>query len=237
MRPLYLPPSSHDIVPKKPWRFWSALSVIALGLTWGIASFAGSQDYLSPDPMEDKYSKAVRAEFARCRIEKSPVSQFLCSCRVLEKQCEAPRRLEHGDWYTVEFWPSDDEDEREVQFILLMNYDILGDFAPINKGIVLTCMQGISEINVFVGEDVNPDVSPVITIGKTKFEGSYVKQGSAYILAFADDAKVYSALDDGKEMLIAYIDMEENERELEFDTFGFDNVSKGWESLCTNPSS
>lgn len=237
MRPLYLSQSSHDTPPKKPWRFWSALSLIALGLSWGITSLAGPQGHISPDPMEDKHSKAVRAEYAKCRKEKNPMSQFFCSCRVLEKQCEAPRRLEHGDWYTVEFWPSDDEAEREVQFILMMDYDILGDFTPIDKGIVLTCMRGVSDINVFAGEHVNPDVEPVVTIGEVTFKGAFAEEGGAYILGFADNAKVYAALDKGKEMLISYSDMEEKTRNLEFDTFGFDNVSKGWEKLCTSPSS
>jgi len=237
MRPLFLPQSGHETATKKPWRFWSALSVIALGLSWGVASFAGPQSYEQPDPMEDKYSKAIRAEYAKCRKEQNPMSQFFCTCRVLEKQCEVPRRLEHGEWYTVEFWPSDDEAEREVQFILMMDYDILGDFTPIDKGIVLTCMAGVSDINVFVGEHVNPDVPPVVTIEDNTFKGSFAQEGGAYILGFENNAKVYGAIGQSKEMLVTYTDMEENERKLEFDTFGFDNVSKGWEKLCTSPLS
>lgn len=237
MRPLFLPQSVPEKASKKAWRFWSALSVVAFGLSWGITSLAGPQGQASKDPMEDKYSKTIRAEFAQCRRENNPMSQFFCTCRVLNKQCEAPRRLEHGDWYTVEFWPSDDETEREVQFILMMDYDILGDFAPIDKGIVLTCMAGVSEINVFVGEHVNPDVKPVVTIEEKTYSGTFVPEGGAYILAFDDNAKVYAALDKGKEMLVSYKDMEEKVRRLEFDTFGFDNVSKGWEKLCTSPSS
>ena len=237
MRSIYLSQCSYDATSKKSWRFWDGLSVIALALSWGIASLAGPQGHVSPDPMEDKYSKAIRAEFAECRKEKNPMSQYFCTCRVLEKQCEVPRRLEHGDWYTVEFWPTDDEAEREVQFVLMMDYDILGDFAPIDKGIVLTCMRGVSDINVFLGEHVNPDVEPTIIVGETKFKGTFVEEGGAYILGVTDNVKIFAALDKGKEMLISYSDMEENERNLEFDTFGFDNVSKGWEKLCISPSS
>lgn len=237
MRPLFLSHSSHDETPKRPWRFWSGISVIALGLSWGIASFAGPQSDLTPDPMEDKYSKTIRAEYAKCREEKNPMSQYFCTCRVLEKQCEVPRRLEHGNWYTVEFWPSNDEAEREVQFILMMEYDVLGDFTPIDKGIVLTCMTGLSDINIFVGEHVNPDVKPHVTIGTDTFKGSFVQEGEAYILGFENNAKLYGAIGKGSEMLVTYTDMEETERKLEFDTYGFDNVSKGWEKLCTSPTS
>jgi len=237
MRPLFLPQSRHDKKAKKTWRFWSAFSTIALGLSLGIASLAGPQGYEPPDPMEDKYSKTIRAEFAKCRKENNPMSQFFCSCRVLEKQCEVPRRLEHGDWYTVEFWPSDDVAEREVQFILMMDYDILGDFTPIDKGIVLTCMRGVSDIHVFVGEHVNPDVEPVVLIADEEFKGKFVQEGGAYILEFKNTAKVFSAIGKDTEMLVTYSDMEETERRLEFDTFGFDNVSKGWEKLCSSPTS
>jgi len=103
------------------------------------------------DPMQDKYSQEVRDAFARCREEKNPMTQSFCNCRVLEQQCETPRRLEHGDWHTVEYWPSDVEAEREVQFVLFMDYDILGEFAPIDTGLVMICMRGQSEVNVFIG--------------------------------------------------------------------------------------
>lgn len=237
MRPLYLQRSSHDKLPKKPWRFWSGLTFLALGLYCSVAALAGPQDIHSPDPMQDKYSQRIRADYAKCRKETNPMSQFFCTCRVLEKQCKVPRRLEHGDWYTVEFWPSDDESQREVQFILLMDYDIFGDFAPIDQGIVLTCLSGASDINIFIGEAVNPDIKPVVAIQKDRFEASFVQEGGAYILEFENDAKVYSALGQNKDILISYTDMEENKRNLEFETFGFENVSKGWEKLCTSPSS
>lgn len=236
MRPLYLQQSSHDRRPKKPWRFWGGLSLLALGLSCSIAALAGPQDTRYPDPMQDKYSQKIRADYAKCRKEKNPMSQFFCTCRVLEKQCEVPRRLEHGDWYTVEFWPSDDEAEREVQFILLMDYDIIGDFAPMDQGIVLTCMSGVSEINIFVGETVNPDVPPLVTTEEERFDASFVKEGGAYILELKDDAKLYGALSKNKDILVSYTDMEDNKQNLEFETFGFETVSKGWEKLCTSPS-
>ncbi len=237
MRPVFLQSAAKDKPAAKPWRFWSAFSAAVLAISWGVVSLAGSQNLEQPDPMHDQYSQAVRAEYAQCRKEKSPLSQYFCTCRVLEKQCEAPRRLEHGDWYTVEFWPSNDEDEREVQFILMMDYDILGDFAPFDNGIVLTCMAGGSDLNVFMGRDVDPDVEPVVTIGETDFNGSFIREDDAYILEFENNDKVFSVMTGGTKMTISYRDIEEKEREIEFDTFGFDNVSRGWEKLCSSPTS
>jgi len=237
MRPLFLPQSAQEKTRKKAWRFWSGLSVIALGLSWGIASFATLKNDTNSDPMEDKYSKAIRAEYAKCRTENNPMAQFFCTCRILEKQCDAPRRLEHGDWNTVEYWPSDDKLEREVQFILFADYDILGDFAPINKGIVVTCFAGFSDFNVFIGENVNPDKIPDVMIDSQLHQASFENQDGSWILGFKKSDQAYRALRDSKEMSIIFTDMENDEKTLEFDTFGFDNVSKGWEKLCMDPSS
>jgi len=235
MRPLYLPNTAQNKSRFKRQRYLGAISLITFGLTMAIAGFAGTQERQTLDPMEDKYSLEIRNEYAQCRKEKNPMAQYFCTCRVLEKQCEAPRRIDHGDWNTVEFWPSDDARDREVQFILFMAYDILGDFSPINKGVVMTCMAGVSEVNVFVGENVDPDITPTVTINDVGYTAAFENEDGSYILGFEETSKIYRALGSGKEMLITYTDMEETERNLTFDTFGFDNVSQGWETLCTSP--
>lgn len=233
---LYAHPSRRISAPSKSRRLCGVAGLV-LSLTFSSACSASPQDEHSENPMQDKYSQLIRAEYAKCREEKNPMSQFFCSCRLLEQQCEAPRRPEHGDWNTVEFWPSNDESQREVQFILFMDYDILGDFSPMNKGVVLTCMAGISELTVFVGDNVNPDVRPFVTIHETEVQASFVNEEGAYMLEFGNTPKVYSALETGEEMLISYTDMEDIPRSLEFNTYGFASVSKGWETLCTGKPS
>lgn len=235
MRLLYLPDTSNDPT-LRPWRFWSGFSAIILIFALTVIAIADPQTPNS-DPMEDKYSQKVREEYAKCRKEKNPMSQFFCTCRVLDKQCEAPRRLEHGYWNTVEYWPSDDEAEREVQFVLLADYDILGDFSPVNKGIVVTCIAGVSNFNIFVGGNVDPDKSPLVMIDTEMHEASFENEDGSWILDFEKSEKAFKALRSSKEMAVNFIDMDNDDKSLEFDTFGFDNVSKGWEKLCMSVSS
>ncbi|MEP3655645.1 MAG: hypothetical protein ABJO36_12180 [Litorimonas sp.] len=211
------------------------VGLLLLILAIWITASAQAQISSAEKPMESKYSKSIRLEFAKCREKKDLVSQYLCNCEVLAKQCEAPRSLEHGDWNTVEFWPSNNPSEREVQFILFAELDLFGDFAPLNKGIVMTCMAGISEINVFVGNNVNPDVDSTFFLGEKSASVAFDLEDN--IFTFEEPSVVYDAFQRGEDVSITYTDTEENERVLEFETYGFDTVSKGWEELCRKASS
>ena len=110
--------------------FFSVATIICIL----VPNLALAQAKSSNGPMEDEYSQTIRAEYAKCRDLNNSLSRFLCSCRVAAMQCDSPRRLEHGDWSTIEYWPSTEESEREVQFILLMKYDLLGDFDSRKRG-------------------------------------------------------------------------------------------------------
>jgi len=211
------------------------ISVSLMTLLLGFGASAQEQTYHQEDPMESRYSKTIRAEYTKCREKKDPTTQFFCTCKLLEEQCAAPRRLEHGNWNTVEFWPSNDPSEREVQFILFPDFDFLGDFAPINKGIIMTCMGGVSEVNIFVGDNVDSNVEPEFYIGETAAKARFIKEDKLF--TFDEPEAVYAAFEKGEDVMISYTDLEDIERVLEFDTYGFDHVSKGWEKLCKEKSS
>jgi|GEM_PF-6945938 len=219
------------------WRlFWIGLAITVAAL---IINFPA---YTAPpasdlDPMQDKTSLEVRDAFAKCREVENPMSQFFCNCRILEKQCEAPRRAEHGQWNTVEYWPTNNEADREVQFILFMNDDLLSALSPVDTGLVMTCLGGISDLNVFVGQDVDPDTKPLAMIGEETFKGAFKEDNGDWILGFEDNDKIYRALSKGRTMDLTYRNMENAERSLEFTITGFGNVTKGWEPLCVRPSS
>lgn len=213
----------------------SAHTLIAL-ICLSASQFAEAQTQLPEDPMEDKYSQAIRAEYSKCRELTNALSRFLCSCRLLAVQCDAPRKLEHGDWNTIEFWPSKDAKDREVQFILLMNYDILGDFNPLNEGVVLTCREDFTGLDIFLGSDLNPDIKPVVTIGKKTYESDLRKDEDAYILNFKYEEKLFAALKRDLEITVKYSDSSKAKHSIMFDTFGFSQVTNGWEKLCALPS-
>ena len=190
------------------------------------------------DPMEDKLSQAVRAEYAKCRDLDNPLSRFLCSCRVAAMQCDSPRRLEHRDWSTIEFWPSNDESEREVQFILLMEYDLLGDFDPKNKGIVLTCRKGTAELEIYLGSDLTKtDDMPKVSIGNKSHRPILNEEEGVFFLSFPKTKDVFQILNQEPDIKVNYADKAEAKRKLIFDTYGFSNVTEGWEKLCTPASS
>jgi len=189
------------------------------------------------DPMQDKYSQEVRDAFAKCREEKNPMTQFFCNCRVLEQQCETPRRLEHGDWYTVEYWPSDDEAEREVQFVLFMDYDTLGEFAPIDTGLVMICMRGQSEVNVFIGENIDPFMAPELSVDDINIRSRFSEELGSVIVNFENAKEAFYTLSEGQTLRVVYDDLEGEHHEAEFELFGFDQVSQGWDSLCFSPES
>jgi len=214
---------------------WSFLGIFIILLCLWIVSFANAQEQYPEDPMESETSQLVRAKFAVCREEKDLALRYLCTCKVLEEQCISPRKLTDGDWKTVEFWPSENPAEREVQFILFADIDALGEFAPINKGLVVTCMAGIAEINIFVGEDVDESDNPVVYLGDKASETSFDREDNLF--TFTNVAEIYGAILMGDTLRLTYSDNEKIERELYFDTFGFDNVSKGWGKLCKETSS
>jgi len=189
------------------------------------------------DPMQDKYSKEIRAEYSKCRDLISPISQFFCACRVLEKQCEGPRKLDHGNWNIVEFWPSDEEAEREVQFVLFLEYNLLGSFDVLGSGAVMTCIRGHSEFTVFLGYEVDPTVPAQVRIGDVSYHGVFDQEGGDVILTFEDTAKIYKALEESDVMIVTYTDLEKGRQTTEFDIFGFKAVTQGWEKLCTSPTS
>ena len=216
-------------------RVEAPIGLLILMISLWVTSSALSQDYQPIEPMESRYSKAIRAEYAKCREKQDVTTQFFCMCKLLEEQCSAPRRLEHGDWNTVEFWPSDNPNEREVQFILFAEIDFMEGFSPINKGLVMTCIAGISEINIFVGENVDPSTDPVLYVGDDFVKVSFDVENK--MLAFDDPATISTAFERRADVSITYTDLEDVERVLNFETYGFENVSKGWEKLCQKPSS
>ena len=184
-------------------------------------------------PMEDQYALSIREEYAECRRNNNPMAKFFCNCRILEKQCKGPRKLQHGDWNTVEFWPSDDPAEREVQFILFLSYDILGDLAPLDTGVVMTCVNGISELNAFVGNDIDAESKPVVNIDNVKFEATLDIAGDDHVLGFVDNRKAYKAMRKSHRLTVSFFEIGGTEKNLEFDTLGFDEAAKGWETLCS----
>jgi len=219
------------------WRLaWISLVLILAALAVNVAAYA-SPPGSNGDPMQDEQSREIRDDFAKCREVDNPMSQFFCNCRVLEKQCEAPRHTEHGQWNTVEYWPTENEADREVQFILFMNYDILGGFSPVDTGLVLTCLGGNSDFNIFVGEDVDPDSKPRVEIGDDIFDAGFEHVEGDWIVGFEDNPQIFKALSESDEMGVTYRDLEDNERSLEFATAGFNAVTKGWEPVCERPSS
>lgn len=201
------------------------------------SSLAQSSSRKTADPTQDKYSQAVREAFSKCRAETSPMTQFFCTCRVLESQCEAPRRLEHGDWNTVEYWPSNNEADREVQFVLFVDYDILGEFAPLDTGLVLTCMGGVFDFNVFLGDNVYFETAPIAMIGNVKIDSEYDVETGSLMLKFKSGRDGFDVISNNDNLYISYIDLEDKEHSFEFDVYGFDEVSKGWETLCFSSES
>lgn len=230
-----------DILPKAKKlvdnrdKVLALIGLLVLALSLWIAASAQSQDLQTEDPMESRYSQAIRAEYAKCRGMQDATTQFFCTCKLMEEQCESPRGLGHGDWNTVEFWPSNDPAEREVQFVLFSEFDFMGDFAPINKGLIMTCMAGISEINIFVGDNVDPHLDPVFYLGDELAKASYDTENKMF--TFDDPSSIYAALIRGEDVSITYNDLEDEERVLDFETYGFDNASKGWEKLCREKAS
>lgn len=202
--------------------------ILLVNLVFAIIANSQKED----NPMESAYSIEIRKEYEKCRELDSPVAQYLCSCRILEQQCEAPRKDIHGNWNTVEYWPSNDPAEREVQFILFMSYDSLGDFRPNGYGVVYTCMGGESELNVFLGNDVDETVSPLIFIGDEEIEGFIFEDQENYMVEFSDTKKIFNTLANSKEISVTFEDFEGNENFLEFDSAGFVNAAKGWERVC-----
>jgi len=184
------------------------------------------------NPMESRYSQEIREEYRACRELESPVAQYLCTCRVLEKQCQVPRKDVDGNWNTVEFWPSDDPADREVQFILFMSYDTLGDFRPDAFGVVYTCMAGEADLHVFLGDDVDESATPVVSIGDQEVEGEIFEDEDRFLIEFFNATRVFSALKKSEKISVMFEDLEGNENFLEFDSKGFANVSKGWEPVC-----
>lgn len=198
-----------------------------------IPAFTSAQQDNFQDPMEDAYSQEIRQAYAECRQKGNPIAQFFCNCRVLEKQCEAPRKLEHGDWNTVEYWPSSDPAKREVQFVLMLSYDIIGDLAPADTGIVVTCMAGVSELHAFVGDDISPEDPFTVHIDNKPVSAAFEEIEDNYLISFQNNRAAYNALRKSDRLTVSFISGEGETSELEFDTFGFDQVSKGWDKLCS----
>ena len=211
---------------------WIVLGVTVLVFVMVMDAFA--QDH---DPMNDKYSMDARAQFAECRALNSPIAEFLCNCRTVEQQCEAARHPQHGAWKTVEYWPSDDEADREVQFLLFMDYDILGGFDVLNTGLVMTCMQGVSDFNVFVGQFIDPESPPFVSIAGEKFEAKFLQHDEQWYVNMPKTKAVYSALQNARFMTVDFTDFEETAVSLEFETEGFTQVTLGWEKVCHGTSS
>ena len=209
-------------------------------LTFLVALMAGAQSCSQEaqrnniDPMEDSYSQAVRDEYTKCREESSPFTQFFCACRVLEEQCDAPRRLEHGNWKTVEFWPSKDEAEREVHFVMSIGSDLFGDFDNSTTGLVMTCLKGTSELTAYIEEGIDQNVPPVARFGEELFAAYYKDEGGDLIVNFEDPKAVFERLNYIPVVSISYSDSGGAEHTVEFETYGFDVVTQGWESLCAN---
>jgi len=222
-------------------RFLKTRSLFLTSLSAACLLLAGTQaqaqDRYPADPMQSKYSQEIRKAFAECRAENSPLSQYFCTCRVIEKQCEGPHRLEHGNWNTVEFWPSDNESEREVQFILFLDYEAMDDFAPLESGLVTTCVQGNSEVNLFIGNDVDTEVAPTIWMDHKIISSEMANDDGSLVISFPDENKMFEMLRTGRVLRAEYQDIEGVEKQAEFDLFGFDEVSRGWDKLCTTPDS
>jgi len=197
---------------------------------------AQTANKLEENPMESRYSKEIRAEYKACRELESPVAQYLCTCRVLEKQCRVPRKDLHGNWNTVEYWPTDDPSDREVQFILFMSYDALGDFRPDAYGVIYTCMAGEAALHIFLGNDVDESTAPLVTIGDQEIEGAIIEDEESFLVEFFNTTEVFSALKKSEKISVAFEDFDGNENFLEFDSRRFANVSKGWEPVCSAKS-
>lgn len=214
-------------------RVRQTLCGVALSAVFSSLCLASPPDPAPADPMHGDYSESVRKEYAKCRQGENMTSAFFCACELLEAQCTGPRRPEHKGWNTVEFWPSDNEAEREVHFMLFVDYDFLGEFAPLNTAIVFTCMAGTSDLNVFLGQNVEQNIKPIVTTDHAEYQASFEDDDGDAILRFDDMPEAQAALMRGGAMSVSYMDTEENERNLEFNTSGFSHVTQGWESLCT----
>lgn len=235
MRPVFLSRYARIKTPK-PLSFKSRLIglVSALGL---VSLLATTLSVAAADPMQDQTSLIIREQFAQCRDMGSEIEQYYCTCSVLEKQCEAPRKLEHGDWNTVEYWPSNDEADREVQFVLFASYDMLGEAIPVNSGMVMTCMAGNSDLKIFVGNDINESVAPVIDIDGQSFEADYYTEDGEYLLGMQNTDTIYDAMKASKRLGVVFQKSDGTDVIAEFQTFGFEAVTLGWQNLCFSESS
>jgi len=228
--------AKHFSLISKRRLFLAFLFLLLANLAFAILANAQTLDMSNENPMESKYSQEIRNEYKACRELESPVAQYLCTCRVLEKQCRVPRKDLHGNWNTVEYWPTEDPADREVQFILLMKYDSLGDFSPDAFGVVYTCMAGEADLHVFLGDDVDQSISPIVFIGDDEVEGEILEDDGRFLIEFFNKTRVFNTLETSKNISVIFEDFDGNENFLEFDSRGFANVSKGWEPVCSAKS-
>ncbi len=220
--------AKHSELFSKRRLFLAFLFLLLVNLMMVFAANAQTDE----NPMESQYSQDIRNEYKACRALDSPVAQYLCACRVLEKQCAVPRKDIHGFWNTVEYWPTDDPADREVQFILFMEYDSLGDFRPDAYGVVYSCMAGEADLHIFLGDDVDESISPIVLMGDTELDGEILEDEDHFLIEFFNTTRVFNTLKQSDKITVVFEDLEGNENYLEFNSQGFANASKGWEPVC-----
>jgi len=119
-----------------------------------------------------------------------------------------------------------------------MKYDILGDFDPENKGIVLTCKKGTAELKIYLGSDrIKKNDMPKVSIGNKLHKPILNEEEGVFFLRFPKTTDVFQVLNQEVDIKVNYADKAEAGRQLIFDTYGFPNVTEGWKNLCTRPSS
>ena len=206
------------------------LGAAALATAAGAAVIVIKPDPTAPLP--PMTTPEIRAAFAECRAKDNEVSRFFCECELLDRQCESARHPTHGEWRTMEYWPSDDVGEREIFLFLAPRTDTLERLDEPQQGLMVHCINGSKTVTALLGGNVKVGSETAISTEDTPWPATLDEHDMNVMLVVDGPTAFTDALARSDTAHVSYADEWGDRVELTFDTGGFNAARAAWDAEC-----